>query len=90
MLSFLREIQVNPYISNLFSATQAMIDRRANKISALEMYYQGYRALGRHNDKRLVGKELEVLRLEQIVQKRGLGLVVEMGQYIRYLENSYV
>ncbi len=79
---------MNHYIENLKSAQQAMIDRRANKISGLEMFYQGYKALGRHKDKREVGEELEILRLEQIIQKRALGIQVEMGQYIRYLESE--
>lgn len=79
---------MNTYIESLKSATQRMIDLRANKISALEMFYQGYRALGRHNDKRAVAEELEQLRLDQIVQKRGLGAIVGLSNVIKLLEDD--
>lgn len=77
---------MNQYTLSLVSAMTSKVDKRANKITALEMFREGYRALGRSKAKRDVEQELEELRLAQHIEKRAIGAIVQQSRYINYLE----
>lgn len=78
---------MNNYEQAVVSAMTSAIKKRAGKITALEMFREGYRSLNRLQDKRLVEDELLYLRLDQCVAKRALGLLTEYRRYNNYLND---
>lgn len=74
------------YETNLLAALTSQISHRSNRISALEMFKQGYRALGRYKDAREVDESLWVLRNEQCIAKRTVGHLTSYRRYTKYLE----
>lgn len=78
---------MNDYIEALKSALQSHIDKRAGKITSLELFREGYKYLGRKKAQREVEDDLYVLRQKQGVAKRAIGMIVEQQRYIDFLSD---
>lgn len=78
---------MNQYEQTLTSALQSQVDKRAGKITSLELFREGYKFLGRLKDKREVEVDLEKLRVEQLIAKRTLGMLTEYRRYTNYLND---
>lgn len=76
------------YEQQLTSALQSQIDKRAGKITSLELFKIGYEYLGRSKAVREVQEDLEKLRLEQVIAKRTLGLLSEYRAHVKYLHST--